>query len=298
MSETILLTGATGFTGRHVLDELIAASTPARVRVFARSEEKVRALGINTKQCEVMYGSIEDESSFTRALMGVDTLINVVSLGFGHAPEILRACSAAKVTRGVFVSTTGIYTRLNPSSKRIRLDAEAAIRDSGMRYTIIRPTMIFGTMGDRNISRLIRFIDSHTMLPIPGRGKNLLQPVFVKDLARAIVSAGHSESAVNKEYIVPGRDVFTFNEIVDTIAELLQKKCHKLHFPLAFGAGPLTLMERWGIRLPLKAEQLMRLNEDKVFPYDPACTDLGYDPIPFKEAIRAEIEEYRLASRT
>src|SRR5215211_113454 len=101
-------------------------------------------------------------------MQGADALINIVSLGFGHADSILRAAKEAGIQRAIFISTTAIFTQLNAKSKSIRMDAERLIKSSGLAYTILRPTMIYGSDHDRNMWRLIQFMRYSSIVPIFG----------------------------------------------------------------------------------------------------------------------------------
>jgi nucleoside-diphosphate-sugar epimerase len=125
----------------------------------------------------------------TSALRGVDALVNIASLGFGHAESILRSAKEAGVKRGIFISTTAIFTQLNAGSKSMRLAAEEAIQASGLDYTILRPTMIYGSPRDRNMWRLIRLLRVTPIMPIFGDGESLQQPIFVDDVAQAVLLA-------------------------------------------------------------------------------------------------------------
>jgi uncharacterized protein YbjT (DUF2867 family) len=286
----VCVIGATGFTGSHVLGVLRARGIQARclVRSLAKLPAELQH-GI-----EVVPGSIEDSDALRRAMSGVDVLLTIASLGFGHAPALIDTACAVGVPRAVFVSTTSIFTRLNPPSKKIRLEAEELIRASGLAYTILRPTMIYGTHADRNMARLIRFIHRSPIVPIAGSGQYLQQPVYVVDVANAVVDAAVSDAAVGRSYNIPGRDVLTYVQIVDTIAAKLDRRVLKVHLPLQPVAKSFEIVEHLGLRLPLKSEQFLRLNEDKVFDPQPALDDFGYLPIPFHEGIEREIREMKL----
>jgi nucleoside-diphosphate-sugar epimerase len=283
----VLITGATGFTGNFVVQEF--ARYDYDIRLFVRDREKAVGQNIEKFANEIYIGSFENQDSLQDALENVDVLINIASLGFGHTPGIIKACKEAKCRRAVFISTTGIFTKLNPSSKTIRLEAEKLIRESGIDYTILRPTMIFGTGKDRNISRLINFINKYGFLFIPGSGDHLLQPVFVKDLACAVRLAAEAQKAINKAYNISGSEAVTFNYLADTVASLLGKKLLKIHVPLEIGVIPLRIIEKCGFRLPIRAEQLLRLNENKNFSFEDAAQDLGYSPVALTDALTDEI---------
>jgi nucleoside-diphosphate-sugar epimerase len=227
----------------------------------------------------------------------MDALLNLASLGFGHAPGIVRAATEARLGRFVCISTTAVFTTLYARSKIVRKEAEQAVMSSGLRYTIIRPTMIFGSSKDRNISRLIRYVIRHRILPVAGAGQSKQQPVYVQDLAGAIVSALDSDKAVSRAYNVSGERAITFSEMVDTIGTLTGRRVKMIHIPYRPIVKTLGVLEAIGFQLPLKAEQIERLNEDKVFDHEDAVKDLAYRPRTFEEAIRLELAEMGVRSR-
>src|SRR6185436_9257337 len=115
-----------------------------------------------------------------------ETLVYCASMGFGHVPPLVAALESAGVRRAVFVSTTAIYTSLPAPSKAIRLEAERLVQASSLDWTILRPTMIYGTPRDRNVSRLLRYLRRWPVFPVCGNA--LWQPVHVKDVAAAVVT--------------------------------------------------------------------------------------------------------------
>jgi len=283
----LVVTGATGFTGSYLVPMLVEREYKVRCLVRKASNRRVFLLD----DIECVEGDLGDFESLKRAFGGRDALVNVASLGFGHAPIILKAALEAGVQRAVFVSTTAIFTRLNASSKSVRVDAEKEIRTSGLRYTILRPTMIYGSSRDRNMSRLIRYLQSCPIIPIIGNGKKLQQPVYVGDVARAIAGCLEYDSTIGKTYNIPGRDPLTFHELIDTICDLLGRSVLKVHLPVLPVVKMMRILEKTGVRLPIKAEQIMRLNEDKAFECKEAIRDFGYAPRTFKEGIILELVE-------
>lgn len=288
----VLVTGATGFTGGHVVPLLHERGV--QVRCFVRPSSTTTALPVGV---ELAHGDLADQDSLTAALQGVDALVNIASLGFGHAPNIVGAALAAGVRRAIFISTTAIFTSLNAPSKSVRLAAEATVRDSGLAYTILRPTMIYGTSRDRNMCRLVRFIQRSPIIPIAGSGKCLQQPVYVADVAAAVVQALGAEQAAGKAYNISGAEPLTYNQVVDTVAKLSGRRVCKLHLPARPLVRVLSVLERLSLPSPIKAEQILRLNEDKAFDSDAAARDFGYQPMPFHEGIRLELEEMGLVPR-
>lgn len=282
----ILLTGATGFLGGYVLNELV--ENGHEVTCLVRNSSNID--NIKKLNVKYVYGELDDQKSICEALKGKEALINIASLGFGHAPNIVNACEEMNVKRTIFVSTTGVFTKLNPSSKAIRLEAERLIKESSLDYTIIRPTMIYGTPRDRNMWRLVKYLKKLSILPILGNGTYLQQPVYVKDLAGAIVKAYGIPISIRKAYNISGAKPLTYNEVVDTTAKALGKKVLKIHIPMKLSYNLLKFYEKLTSKPILKAEQVLRLNENKDFSHEDAYKDFGYSPLSFEEGIEREVE--------
>src|ERR1700744_2672843 len=150
----LLVVGGSGFLGGYVLRE--AAQAGHQVLALARSAAAARAVaGSGAKP---LPGDLDDPGRLAATFAGAsaDALLCLASLGFGHGPSVVAAAQDAGLTRAVFVSTTAVTTTLHPPTKRIRLAAEDRIRGSRLDWTILRPTMIYGDGGDRNLSRLLR----------------------------------------------------------------------------------------------------------------------------------------------
>ncbi|NOH02760.1 MAG: NAD-dependent epimerase/dehydratase family protein [Chloroflexi bacterium] len=281
----VLVTGATGFTGSRVVPLLL--KNGYEVRCFVRETSDRSPLSLLT--VEWATGDLSNPEALTSALRGVDALVNIASLGFGHAETIIGSAKEAGVRRGIFISTTAIFTQLNAGSKSIRLAAEEAIQTSGLDYTILRPTMIYGSKRDRNMWRLIRLLRVAPFLPIFGDGESLQQPIFVDDVAQAVLLALQNDATIRKSYNIAGKDPLTYNQVIDTVASALGKRVWKLHLPYMPIVRALQFTERMRLRLPIKAEQVLRLNENKAFSYEEAERDFGFSPRSFEEGIRTEV---------
>ena len=281
----VLVTGATGFTGSRLVPLLLKNGFEARVFVRPTSDRSP----LSALKVDWAMGDFANPETFTAALHGVDALVNIASLGFGHAESILRSAKEAGVKRGIFISTTAIFTQLNAGSKSVRLAAEEAIQASDLDYTILRPTMIYGSKRDRNMWRLIRLLRITPIMPIFGDGESLQQPIFVDDVAGAVLLALQTDATIGKSYNIAGKTPLTYNQVIDTVASTLGKRVWKFHLPYMPIVRMLQFTERMKLRLPIKAEQVLRLNENKAFSYEEAQRDFGFNPRSFEDGIRAEV---------
>ncbi|MBL8089391.1 MAG: NAD(P)H-binding protein [Anaerolineales bacterium] len=280
----IFVTGATGFTGSRVVPLLLKEGHQVRCLYRASSDRS----SLPQPEIEWVTGDLSDSKSLSQAMQGTDALVNIASLGFGHADSIITAAKNAGIKRAIFISTTAIFTKLNAPSKKIRVAAELTIESSGLKYTILRPTMIYGSPRDRNMWRLIGFMKISPIVPIFGDGKYLQQPIFVDDVAQAVINCLANDTMIEKSYNIAGKQALTYNQVIDTIANQMNKRIWKIHIPSKPVVGLLTLFEKIRIPFPIKAEQVLRLNEDKAFSYEEASRDFGFSPRSFEEGIKIE----------
>lgn len=280
------VTGGSGFLGGHVIPLLRARGHDVTALVrSAGAADAVRQLG-----AEPVEGDLDDDTSVRKAftLADADALANLASLGFGHAPTIVRAAETVGLRRAVFVSTTAVFTKLAASSKTVRLAAEETIRRSELDWTILRPTMIYGTPGDRNMARLLQALRRSPVLPLPAAGRGLQQPVHVDDLATAVVSALETPVAVGRIYDVAGPEPLTFREVVTEAAKAVGKRPYLVPVPHATAVAAARIYARVASRPRLSVEQVERLGEDKAFDITAAREDLGYAPRSFRQGIAEE----------
>jgi nucleoside-diphosphate-sugar epimerase len=277
---SLLLVGGTGFLGSHVAARL-AGRRDLVVLVRRASDTSVLPAGVSLR-----VGDLEADLP----LDGVDTLVYCASMGFGHVPRLVRQLEASGVQRAVFVSTTAIFTRLPAASRAVRLEAEAAVQASRLQWTVLRPTMIYGTHRDRNISRLLGWLRRWPVVPVCGDG--LWQPIYIEDLADALVAALGSARTVGRAYNLAGAaPALRLSELVLTAARALDRQVLLLRLPLRLA---VVLARLTGV---VKPEQVWRLAEDKAFDCSDAVRDFGFAPRSFDEGVRLEVRQLREQTR-
>jgi uncharacterized protein YbjT (DUF2867 family) len=297
----LLVTGGSGFLGGYVLTEAARRGHPCVA--LARSPESARKVA--ARGAVPVDGDLDDDSALARVLAeaGCDALVSLASLGFGHGPGIVRAAVRAGLDRAVFVSTTAVTTTLPTRSKAVRLAAEEAVRASGLSWTILRPTMIYGAAGDRNLSRLLALLARlrraglPLVLPVPGGGRQLQQPVHAADLAGAVLTAVERRSAAGSRYDVAGPEPLTFADLLRQSAAAVGGRLALVPVPLAPVIAATRGYQRISRSPRIRVEQWQRLAEDKAFAIDAAARDLDYAPRSFADGIRAEAAALQLRPR-
>jgi nucleoside-diphosphate-sugar epimerase len=153
--------------------------------------------------------------------------------------------------------------------------------------------MIYGSERDKNVHRLLRFLDRWPFFPMFGPGTNLWQPVYHEDCARGVLEALKRPDAVHESYDLPGAEPLTYLDLVETAATALGRSPRVVKVPLEPIRRTLVAAERLRLPLPIDSGQVTRLREDKAYPYDDARRDLDYAPRPFREGVSLEVARLR-----
>ncbi len=281
----ILVSGGTGLLGQGLL-RVLRESEDHEVRCFVRTTSPVERL----EGFGLAYGDARDAGSIERALRGMDAFVHIA--GIEHTPRVLEAALQAGVERLVVVSSTSAHSRFSFRSAP-KLEMEARVQRSGLRWTVVRPSMIYGTELDHNMHKLLRFLDRSPVFPLFGSGENLWQPVYYEDLARGLYAALTRPGAEGEVYDLPGKQPLRYVDLIRVAAGALGKKVRIVRIPAEPVRRGLLVAEKLKVPLPVKSGQVLRLREDKAYPYEKARTELGYEPRPFEEGIALEAERLR-----
>jgi uncharacterized protein YbjT (DUF2867 family) len=282
---TTLVVGGTGFLGSAVVARLPEAA------VLVRPTSDTRWLPAGTA---VRVGDLDEPRTVRAALAGVDRLVWCASMGSGQVPTLIPLIEDAGVRRVVFLSSTAIFTSLPVRSRGVRLAAERAVRASTLDWTLLRPTMIYGSARDRNISRLLRTLRRMPVFPIVGDGRGLHQPIYVEDLADAVVAALASPRTSHQAYNLGGAEPLPFVDLVRQAGRAVGRDVPLVHVPAVLALAAARLVP-FG---PVSPEQLRRLAEDKAFDLAPAGRDFGFAPRPFALGVQLEAISLGLTLRS
>jgi len=190
------------------------------------------------------------------------------------------------------VSSTSRFTKQGSGSPRERetarrlAEAEDAVRETchrrGIRWTILRPTLVYGGGRDRNVSDVARFVARFGFFPIAGRGPGRRQPVHGGDLAAATLHVLDNPATFDRAYDTPGGETLTYAEMVSRISRAVGRTPRLVHLPLPLLRGTLAAASCFPGLGHLTRDMADRMDEDLVFDLAPARRDFAYDPRPFR----------------
>ena len=316
------MTGATGFTGGHLVRALRARGHA--VRALVRDVGRGRALA--SDGVELSLGDLRDPAALTAAVRGVDVVYNVAAIyrsaGVGAetyravnavaVQQLVRAAGAAGVRRVVHCSTVGVHgdvehppanedAPLRPGDvyQMTKLEGETLAREaagpSGVELTIARPSGIFGP-GDRRLLKL--FKSAARGYPILGRGEIYYHLTYIDDLVEGFRLCGEHPAAAGRTYILAGAEVTTLNELIRRIGALAGVHRTPIHLPVwpfwMAGAICEAVCVPFGIEPPLYRRRVDFFSKSRAFDISRARTEIGYAPaVPLTDALRRTLEWYR-----
>jgi len=221
----ILVTGATGFIGRHLVSRLLAAGYP--VRILHDSQHK-DPLPWDTAP-EVVEGNVLDEEALFRAVTGVHVIIHLENaMWWGRRRDLERvelvgtqklvtAARAARVGRIITLSQLGAAPSSAYALMQIKGQVEEEIRTSGLAYTIIRSGLVFGE-DDAFINHIALSLRANPFFFfMPGRGEVVLHPINIDDLIEVLVRSLETVDAVDRLVEIGGPEYITLKDLIRTV---------------------------------------------------------------------------------
>jgi uncharacterized protein YbjT (DUF2867 family) len=235
MKQLSAVTGAFGYSGKYIARLLIEAGHD--LVTLTGHPEKI-PLEFNGKIRAAPF-SFDQPARLSEQLRGVTTLFNTYWVRFDYGEVnfekavansriLFQAAREAGVRRVVHISITNPALDSPLPYFRGKAEVETALRESGLGYAILRPTVLFG-LEDILINNIAWLLRRSPFFAVPGSGEYRLQPVYVGDLARlAVETAGQTENLILDAV---GPDVFTFNDLLKLIARKVGSRARILHLP-------------------------------------------------------------------
>ena len=284
----VLVTGATGYIGRFLVGRLV--QTSYRVRCLALPDDPAEPLA--ALPVEIVRGDVTRLDTLLEHGNGVATIVHTAAAMLPNPAALVQRVNVegtrnvlafAKrwgVPRIVYLSAvSAVYARLN-SYGRSKVEAERLVRESGLRYTILRPTMVYGPGGGLHFAKLVGFAERIPLIfPVLGPGTARLQPVWVDDVIDAIVRVLDDPRAYDRTFNVSGATVLELRALVDAILQAQGRRRLRIHAPLwACRLAARVLGPVLGPRSFLSSEALLGLNEDATLDHAELARDFGFRP--------------------
>jgi len=260
--EIVCITGGTGFVGRHIAHEL--CSRGLKVKCVVRPISDLMPLvGLNIETCQ---GEVTDVTSLEKALQNVGTVVHLVAIiretkeatfemiNLGGTKNLLHAAKRMGVKKFIYMSNLGAGPDRRFPLLYTKWQAEEEVRNSGIDFVILRPSVIFGR-GDGFINVLAGIIKKTPLVPS------------------------------NQAVLLGGPEYLSYEEIVDLIIDRLKVRRRKAHIPVPLMHLVAWTGEKLGLRLPVTAAQVAMLAKDNITSLDAVEKVFGFKPLSLRERI-------------
>ena len=292
MDPLILVTGATGFVGSHLVPRLVREGK--QVRCLVRNPlkaEPLRELG-----AKLVPGDVAVPESLVRAMLGVEAVIHLVAIiregrkatfwgvNVEGTMNIVQAAQEVGVKHFIHMSALGAGPNPEYRYTYSKWLGEQAVKVSRLEWVIFRPSVMFGE-GFSFIDGLVRSLRMLPLIaPVPGSGRARFQPISVEDVVSCLVQTLDSGRA-RQVYEIGGPQHLTYEEMLEIIMSTLGIKRGKIHIPLPLMRAMATVMERVMANPPVTLTELKQLDLDNTTRLDAVEKGFGFSPLPLAQGL-------------
>jgi len=274
--------GATGRTGSRVVALLCARGHA--VSALGLTAAKLGALD---RRAEAHALDVAATAALAPLLAGADVVVSCAHARFTGA---ILAALPVRPVRLVLMGSVRRYLEIPDRDGAEIAEAERLLLASGRPGVMLHASMIFGAPDDGNVSRILRLLARWPrrvpiVLPLPDGGRRLVQPIFIDDVAAAVVAAAERPASDGAPLVLAGPEPIAYRAMIAACAAALGRHAAVLPVPLGVLATIAGAAARCGITPPLNAAELRRAAQDKRFDIGPMIARLGVRPIGFAEGL-------------
>ncbi len=298
----ILVTGATGFIGRHLVGAL---SKTYSVRCLVRKSSDITPL--KDLNVDIVYGDLLSKDSLGPALDGIDLVYHLGGEVYSRkksdyykgnvsaTQNLLEACKQKGTKRIVFLSSTGVYKpsttktlvaeefECGPTSVygETKLEAEKLIKAYDIPWVIVRASLIYGPYQKSMLNQFLCHAVKKGKVYLLGNGENLRSLCFIDDLIEGLILLVDKPELSRKTYILSDKSAHTYNEVIEIASTVIQKQLSVVRLPIFLGDLAIKVNSLLGNLFGLCLEELYAIHKTQLHEaYDitKAKEEIGYNP--------------------
>jgi uncharacterized protein YbjT (DUF2867 family) len=286
----ILLTGGTGFIGRSLTRQLVENGN--QVRILLRPSARTPRLPVGIP-VEVAVSSLNDIRGLRAAMKGVEAVYHLVggegeggranlqTVDIDGTRSLCQAAADARVGRLFYLSHLGADRAAGFPVLKAKGIAEEYIRKSGVPYTILRGSILFGPDDEFTTGLAMLLAAAPGILPLPSKGQTLVQPLWVEDAVTCLIWALDNPETVNRTYEIGGSEYLSLRQVIESVMEITRQPRLLVNWPTQLMRGLTILMEFIYPRFPTSIFWIDYLAVNRTCPVDTIPRIFGLMPARF-----------------
>jgi NADH dehydrogenase len=288
----IFIAGATGFVGGHLIDDLL--SQGQKIKCIARSERAKKSL--TARGVEVIIGDITLPDTLKGILQSEDFVIHLVgiitetgkstfkSIHVDGTTNLVNEAKRAGVRHFFYQSALGADKNSWSGYLKTKAEAEDLVKNSGLNFTIFRPSLIIGPW-DGFTKKLVDIIKISPVLPIPGKGTSRFQPIYIKDWLKCMRKVIDNTENYHSTYEIGGPEYLTYREITEILSESMGRRKTVFTLPMGLMKLAASLFESLPISPPVTSDQLRLLESDNICDLKSVEDNFDFKPVKYRDAL-------------
>lgn len=295
----VFLTGATGFVGKHMLEQLLVDGYAVRAALRGLPGQKARVVGhsqhVGRKDdFQWVHGDIVEGTRLDEGMQGCDAVIHLVGIIIEKGTNtfervhhlgtrnVVEAAKRTGIKRFIQMSALGVRADGVAQYQTTKWKGEEEVRHSGIPFCILRPSLIFGE-GDGFVTQMMATMRSAPLFrPVPGDGTPKFRPIAIEDVATCFLRALTYEAATDQTVELGGADALTLNEVLAEVARCAGVRKPAVHIPMPLMVAGATVAQKLFKNPPVTVDQLRMLKEGSTCDIGPMKRIFGVNPRGFK----------------
>ncbi|MBI5847993.1 MAG: NAD(P)H-binding protein [Nitrospirae bacterium] len=289
----IVIAGASGFVGGHLVDFLLSKGHKLKCLVHSG---KAKDLLIR-KGAEVVQGDITQPHTLKGLLNPGDIVIHLVGIIEEKGTSAFHAVhvdgtknlieEAQRAGAGHFFYQSALGADMSSWSGYLKTKAEAEeiVKQSGLSYTIFRPSLIIGPW-DGFTKKIMEMLKFSPVIPLPGEGKAKFQPIYIRDWLACIGMVIDDPAKFIGSFDIGGPEHLSYRQIVESLSKAMGHRRPTFSIPMGFMKLSASILERFFPSPLVTTDQLRLLEQDNISAVDIIRRNFGFEPIMFSTALR------------
>jgi nucleoside-diphosphate-sugar epimerase len=288
----VLVTGATGFIGHHIVRDLLKRGEQVRALVHTPTKIDER-LGKPRPTLEIVVGDIINPDTINNFITGVDAIIHLAAIPLEKGKQtyeevnhqgtvnLVNAAVKAGVKRFIHCSQNSANPQSFSPFIRSKSKSNIVVETAPLDWTMLHPSLVFGPYDTvfSTLARMIRLMP--VVFPLPNGGKAEYQPTSVYDLVDATIACLYDDTTIHQHYNFGGLEILTFKTMVQRVLDAMETRRLLFPMPIALMKPPVFLMHHLLPQPPMSITQLNLLTVPNVVLHKNDYDRFGITPRPF-----------------